>query len=126
MPRAVLYATAFLEGLSVLIVEIVGARAMAPYFGSSLMVWTAQITATLLFLAVGYRLGGALSIRANRQHLPLLFGVAGGWLILFRWLRSPVMLGAAPTLGIAVGSFASASALFGVPLICLGAVSPVI
>ena len=45
MKRAIL-ATAFLEGSSVLVVEIAGARALAPYFGSSLHVWTAQITAT--------------------------------------------------------------------------------
>ena len=53
--------TAFLEGTSVLIIEIAGARALAPFYGSSLKVWTAQITATLLFLALGYWAGGKVS-----------------------------------------------------------------
>lgn len=126
MPPFVLLATAFLEGLCVLLVEIVGARAMAPYFGTSLTVWTAQITATLLFLALGYRAGGQLSLRPSAWHLPLLFGTAGLWLILYRWVRVPLMTALATNLGIAGGSFASASALFGLPLLCLGAVSPVI
>lgn len=126
MPRAVLLVTAFCEGLCVLLIEIVGARAMAPFFGTSLAVWTAQITATLLFLALGYRAGGGLSRRAHGWHLPLLFGVAGAWLFLYRFLRTPLMTALAAGLGVAGGSFASAAVLFGVPLVCLGAVSPVL
>lgn len=126
MPLPVLLATAFLEGLCVLLIEILGARAMAPYFGSSLGVWTSQITATLLFLALGYRTGGWLSRQARAWHLPLLFGAAGGWLWLARFGRVALMTRLAEPLGIATGSFASAVLLFGVPLLCLGAVSPVL
>ena len=68
MKKAIL-STAFLEGLCVLIVEIAGARALAPFFGGSLTVWTAQITATLLFLALGYGLGGKLSRVASRRRV---------------------------------------------------------
>jgi hypothetical protein len=91
MSLRILLGTAFLEGLCVLLIEIVGARAMAPYFGGTLTVWTAQITATLLFLALGYRLGGDLSRRPASWHLPVLFGAAGLWLLLFPFLRAPLM-----------------------------------
>jgi len=126
MPLAVLLVTAFFEGLCVLLIEIVGARAMAPYFGTSLMVWTAQITATLLFLALGYRFGGVLSRRPNAWHLPLLFATAGSWLIVGQMMRFATMGAMAAHAGIAAGSFASAAVLFGIPLMALGAVSPVI
>lgn len=126
MPLAAIFATAFLEGLCVLVIEILGARALAPYFGGSLIVWTAQITATLLFLALGYRLGGRLARRPGDWQLPALFALAGSWLFLYRLVRIPLMTAMAGGLGIGAGSFASASALFGVPLACLGAVSPVL
>jgi spermidine synthase len=117
--------TAFLEGMSVLVVEIAGARALAPFFGTTLQVWTAQITATLLFLALGYGLGGRLS-RAGEGKLPIVLLAAGIWLVLFPFLRAPVLTAAAAALGVAGGSFAASAALFGVPLLCLGAVSPLL
>src|SRR5580704_14863332 len=56
--RRFLYLTAFVTGAAVLIVEILGAKMLSPYLGTSHFVWTAQITTTLLALAVGYFLGG--------------------------------------------------------------------
>src|SRR4030095_16883436 len=75
-----MFGTAFLEGMSVIIVEIAGARALAPFFGTSLQVWTALITVTLFFLAVGYGFGGLLARGLRMGTLATLFGVAGIWL----------------------------------------------
>jgi spermidine synthase len=116
--------TAFLEGLSVLVLEIAGARALAPFFGTSLSVWTAMITATLLFLATGYGVGGRLSER-KPEVVHLTFWGAGGWLLLFPFWRSAV-LGAFGGLGVSLGAFVSSAYLFGPPLVCLGAVSPLL
>jgi predicted membrane-bound spermidine synthase len=118
--------TAFLTGLAGILVEVVGARALAPYFGSSLMVWTAQITATLLFLALGYEFGGRISRSPSRSHLPMLLFVAASWLVLYPALRAPVLGMSSTLLGVAAGSFLSAVMLFGVPLLCIGTVSPVL
>jgi len=125
MKRAIL-ATAFLEGSSVLVVEIAGARALAPYFGSSLHVWTAQITATLLFLALGYGLGGRFSRTPAAWKLPAVFWGAGVWLALYPFLRNAVLGVAAARFGVAGGSFLASALLFGLPLSCLGAVSPLL
>ncbi len=116
--------TAFLEGMNVLIVEIAGARALAPFFGTSLRVWTAQITATLLFLALGYGLGGFLCRRGS-MALPTVFVIAGGWLALYPFWRSTA-LNAMLELGVSVGSFGASAWLFGPPLACMGAVSPLL
>jgi len=120
------FITAFLEGMAVLVIELAGARALAPYFGTSLYVWTAQITATLLFLALGYGLGGRLSRRELPLALPSVFLGAGVWLLLFPFWRVQVLGAAAAAAGIAAGSFLAGSFLYGPPLLCMGAVSPLL
>jgi spermidine synthase len=116
--------TAFLEGLCVLVVEIAGARALAPFFGTSLHVWTATITATLLFLAVGYGFGGRLCQRGP-MALPGVFWAAGGWLVLYPFWRT-MLLSSLTSLGVSFGAFMASAWLFGPPLTCLGAVSPLL
>ncbi|MDW7771694.1 MAG: fused MFS/spermidine synthase [Desulfobulbaceae bacterium] len=118
--------TAFLEGISVLVIEIAGARALAPFYGSSLKVWTAQITATLLFLAIGYWVGGKLSKKQGNVGLPLVFAIAGVWLLLFPFIRTIVLESTSGFFGISLGSFMSAVILYGPPLLTLGAVSPLL
>src|SRR3954470_21060817 len=122
----VMFGTAFLEGMSVIIVEIAGARALAPFFGTSLQVWTALITVTLFFLAVGYGLGGLLAKRLRHGTLPTLFGVAGFWLTMYPLLRTPILNFISNHFPVALGSLVSASLLFGLPLLMLGSVSPVL
>ncbi len=116
--------TAFLEGLTVLVIEIAGARALAPFFGTSLHVWTATITATLLFLALGYGIGGWLC-RRGPIALPMVFWIAGGWLALYPFWRT-MLLTSLTGLGISFGAFLASAWLFGPPLTCLGAVSPLL
>jgi spermidine synthase len=116
--------TAFLEGMSVLIVEIAGARALAPYFGASLYVWTATITATLFFLALGYGLGGLL-YRRGPMALPWVLWIAGVWLALFPLWRT-MLLSSLQGVGVSLGAFLASAWLFGPPLCCLGSVSPLL
>src|ERR1044071_4329653 len=69
--RRYLYFTAAFTGAAIMIVEILGAKMLAPYVGTSHFVWTAQITVTLLALAAGYQCGGYLVDRT--QNLPRLY-----------------------------------------------------
>ena len=64
--RRYLYLTAAVTGAAIMIVEILGAKMLAPYLGTSHFVWTAQITVTLLALACGYYAGGRWVDRAPR------------------------------------------------------------
>jgi len=124
--RAVILGTCFLEGASVLVVEIAGARSLAPFYGTSLVVWTSQITATLLFLALGYRLGGTLCRARSPWHVSTLFWSAGLWLSLFPLIRNPILGFTWERLDLAAGSLMAAILMFGVPLLCYGAISPVL
>jgi spermidine synthase len=51
-------AIVFLCGLSVMVVEIVGARMFTPFFGSTFYVWTSIIGVIMVALSLGYYQGG--------------------------------------------------------------------
>src|SRR6476620_57393 len=68
--RRFLYLTAAITGAAILVVEILGAKMLSPYVGTSHFVWTAQIAVTLVALATGYYVGGRLVDRTPRvSHL---------------------------------------------------------
>lgn len=56
----------FVGGFIMMVLEIIGARFLPRYFGSSFHVWVSQIGVVLIALAVGYYLGGALADRWQR------------------------------------------------------------
>jgi hypothetical protein len=49
---------AFSAGATVMIFEIIGARILAPYIGTSFVVWTSLIGFVLASLSLGYYIGG--------------------------------------------------------------------
>jgi len=51
----------FTTGIMVMVLEMVGARLMAPHVGTSIIVWTSLIGVVLAFLALGAWLGGRLA-----------------------------------------------------------------
>ncbi|MCC6235880.1 MAG: fused MFS/spermidine synthase [Verrucomicrobiales bacterium] len=119
-----LYVTAILTGAVVLVVEILGAKMLTPWFGSSHFVWTAQITITLLALAAGYYLGGWAADRYRRlSYLYAGLVVAAAYLVVVVLIRAKL---AAACLGmnLALGSIMASMALFFVPLTLLAATGP--
>jgi predicted membrane-bound spermidine synthase len=59
----------FIEGASVMAAEISGAKILAPFFGSSLYVWSSVMAITLAGLASGYFLGGKLSKWEHKEKI---------------------------------------------------------
>src|SRR5689334_23859353 len=65
-----------LSGASVLVLEILGTRVLAPYYGVSLFLWSTLIAVTLAALAAGYALGGdRKSTRLNSSHSSISYAV---------------------------------------------------
>ena len=122
--RRYLYATAAITGAAVLIIEILGAKMLAPYVGTSHFVWTAQIAVTLVALSMGYYLGGCLVDRATR--LGQLYGcilVAAIYLSLVVLICEPVAYWCLQ-FRLALGALIASALLFLVPLTLLGATGP--
>lgn len=68
---------AALSGAVVMMLELVGARMVAPYFGTSIYVWTAMIGVILGALSFGYWYGGKLADKAaNDRGLAVIVSVA--------------------------------------------------
>lgn len=51
----------FLNGMAIMVLEMAGARLLAPWLGTSIIVWTSLIGVILASLSVGYWLGGQLA-----------------------------------------------------------------
>ena len=126
MMRPFAYVVAAWSGFFVMGVELLGGRLLAPAFGSSIYVWGALITVFMLGLALGYLAGGRWSQR--NPSLPRL----GGLLLAAALTSVPVPLFAVPLLDdIAIampdprfGSLLGATALFVVPTVFSGMISP--
>lgn len=121
--RAGLYLTVFLTGASVMVIELLGTRMIAPFYGASLYVWSSLISVTMIALAVGYFVGGHWADRAKRTGLSLIIVLAAVFTLLIPWLTRFVLLATDP-LGLRAGAFVSALVLFSPSLTMLGMVGP--
>ncbi|MBM3846008.1 MAG: hypothetical protein FJ405_06960, partial [Verrucomicrobia bacterium] len=122
--RLFLYATAALNGAAILVIEILGAKMLAPYIGTSHFVWTAQISVTLLSLAIGYFIGGRWSDRS--QGIGGLYAAMAGaaaYLALTLSVTESVSYRCLD-LGVKLGSIMAATFLFFVPLTLLAMTGP--
>ena len=64
-----LQATSFFSGAATMILELTGSRLVAPFFGTSLIVWTALIGIIMTSLCIGNWLGGSLADRRPEGKL---------------------------------------------------------
>ncbi|MEX2144806.1 MAG: fused MFS/spermidine synthase [Candidatus Spechtbacterales bacterium] len=67
------YLIIFVTGAVILVIEIIGARILAPFYGSTIYVWSSLITSTLAALALGYYAGGKLADKAPKINLGYVF-----------------------------------------------------
>jgi len=122
--RRYLYATAALTGATILVVEILGAKMLSPYVGTSHFVWTAQIAVTLVSLAVGYWFGGRLVDRNSKLgRLYTCILLAGVYLCLSVFICEPVAFWGLK-FNLATGALVSSAVLFFVPLTLLATTGP--
>lgn len=128
--RRFLYLTVFTSGLVTLGIELSASRLLGTVFGTSNVVWANIIGLILLYLTVGYFLGGRLadsSPDALTFYRVVCWGAFTAGLIPV--IARPVLLMAARAVlningALVVGSFGVVLVLFSVPITLLGTVSP--
>jgi predicted membrane-bound spermidine synthase len=125
-----LYLTVFTAGMTTLAVELSASRLLGNVFGTSNLVWANVIGLLLLYLTVGYFIGGRLADRFPFYRTFYIILVWAAFLCaLIPLVSRPILSVAAQAVvgaeaALALGSFISVLILFSVPITLLGCVSP--
>lgn len=121
-----IYLLAFCSGFCIMGIELLGGRILAPFFGSSVHIWGSIITVFMLSLSFGYLAGGKLSTQnASLKKYGIIFVLAGITIL-------PVALWSTTIMEVIFlnvedsryGSLLACAALFFIPTIILGMISP--
>lgn len=117
----------FIEGGSVMACELIGAKLLAPYFGTSLYVWAAVMGVTLGGLMTGYFLGGFYSAKKKNLTDFLFFVLAlGGLLVGILPVFGKYVMGKCLGMSLQAGATFSLIMFLFPPLVCMGMISPML
>jgi spermidine synthase len=129
MRRYILF-TVFISGMTTLASELAAGRLIGNVFGTSNIVWTSIIGLILIYLTLGYFIGGKW---ADANPTPGAMYRALAWgaftLGLVPYIAGPVLRSAATAfevlqVGVLGASFIAVLVLFSVPITLLGTISP--
>ncbi len=126
-PRALAvwrYATCFLTGGAILVLEVLGFRLFAPYFGSSVYVTGTLVGIVLAALSIGYLVGGAIADRRPEERLMYAAILAASVYLAVMLLVYRALLETLQTWGLVAGTLAAACAILVPPMLALSVVSP--
>ncbi len=128
--KTYLYLTVFFGGLVTLAIELTASRLLGSVFGTSNLVWASIIGLILIYLTLGYFIGGWWADRSPHYKTMYLILAWGAFMAgLVPLFSRPVLRLAADAfdqlqVGILFGSFAAVLILFSIPVTLLGMVSP--
>ncbi len=128
--RKTLYLAVFFSGMTSLAVEMAASRLLGNVFGTSNIVWASIIGLILIYLAVGYFLGGYWADRsASTKTFYRILIWASLLIAIVPVISRPVLRLAADAfdqlqLGILFGSFTAILILLSIPITLLGTASP--
>lgn len=137
----------FLNGMAVMILEMAGSRLLAPWLGTSVVVWTSLIGIILASLSLGYWLGGRLadrilscdcapsakdakssntsaSYKKALRVLSLLFTVSAVFVLITAIIHKVILMILAPVPLLHLATIIAALILFAAPAVLFGMISP--
>lgn len=125
-----LYFAVFASGMTTLALELSASRLIGTAFGTSNLVWASIIGLILIYLTVGYFVGGWWADRSpypQTMYTVLAWGAFTAGLVPV--VAGPVLTVAADAfdqlqLGVLFGSFTAVLVLFVAPVVLLGTISP--
>ncbi len=118
----------FTSGALIMVLEMVGARVMAPYLGTSVIVWTSLIGVVLACLACGAWLGGRIADKTLSSSVlgRILAGAGAGCAITAFGHRFMGITVTSMIDNIYMAAVIAAIGLFAFPAVLFGMVSPYI
>jgi hypothetical protein len=107
--------------------ELIGAKLLAPFFGTSLYVWAAALALTLGGFTIGYFSGGCFSKKYAGSYSFLYWVLIGARLLLVIMpFTSELIVNQTINLSLAMGAIFSLLIFMLPPLVFMGMVSPII
>lgn len=128
--RKYIYFTVFISGMTTLAAEFSASRLLGNVFGTSNLVWAAIIGLILIYLSLGYFIGGRWADRSPHAKTMYQILAWGAFTLgVVPYVAQPVLQAAATAfdglqVSILLGSFAAVLVLFSVPVTLLGMISP--
>lgn len=116
----------FICGAIVMIFELIGSRLLAPYFGTSIIIWSSLIGIILASLSLGYWLGGIIADqRAKVTYLSTILLCAGLCVLATEVLNKTILSILAISVGnLQTNAILASIILFSPTSVLLGMVSP--
>ena len=119
----------FFTGAVILSLELLASKILTPFFGVSLYIWTAILSVTLIFLAIGYQFGGWMASKIDSKYYEELFifiPFISSFFILVSTLIYPLLLPKLVGLNLLIGSFIGSFILLSIPLVLMSAMNPLL
>lgn len=126
MRKYILEITAFLAGTIEMLLELIAARILSPYVGSSNLIWTTIIGVMLISMSLGYWLGGKLADKKPKVNTLSILLILGA---IFSALIPILEVNFVNQLAILINNLElvaliCATTVFGVPSFIMASVSP--
>lgn len=109
-----------------MVIELLGAKIIAPFYGTSMYVWASVLGVTLIALAGGYYGGGWVSNRYKDKNPLFIILAIGALLTILAPKIAPSIMMSTNNLGVRGGSFVSVLIYLLPSILCMGMVSPII
>ena len=124
--RKTYYLLSFIEGACVMAAELLGAKMLAPFFGSSLYVWATVLAITLGGLACGYFVGGEISHRSKNKFVLFYIVLLAATFLIVMPFTSKLLLHYLETKSLIPSLIFSSLVFLMPPVFMMGMVSPLI
>jgi spermidine synthase len=130
MPSRALAPLVFVAGAATMSTEMCASRLLGPFFGASILIWANIIGLILIYLSVGYFVGGRVADRhPSMRFLAWLMLAAATCVAVLPFAAEPFLSAAVgafahASVGAFLGSFFAVMLLFAGPITLLGMASP--